>query len=247
MKKILSLILVALLLFTLVGCNQNEQMDEMAQKITQLEQALQNQADVNNELSAELEQQKSANEWLGQLILTQQGVIDKQQTQIGRAEEAIDNLLGKPIEFTESAPVYGPREGEILLADIRNDYSGDDIFANFMNYYNTEFRETFTEEFILLNVLTNIIDPCCGHNFYVYAENIEGEYVNPMIVDFRNVYDESIKCYDYYDWDREGIIGPLNTASLSIYLAPIPSDFDKDLLRGDNFRLKFGQGLNSFL
>ena len=240
--------LVVLLLFTLVGCNQNEQMDEMAQKIAQLEQALQNQADVNDELSTELDEQKVANDWLGELVLTQQDLIDKQQktideqqTQIGRAEEAIDNLLGKPIELTAKAPVYGPREGEILLANIRNDYSGDDIFANFMNYYNTEFRETFTEEFILLNVLSNIIDPCCGHNFYVYAENIEGEYVNPMIVDFRNVYDESIKCYDYYDWDREGIIGQLITASLSIYLAPIPSDFDKDLLRGDNFRLKFGE------
>ena len=119
MKKIISFILVALLLFTLVGCNQNEQMDEMEKKIAQLEQALQNQADVNDELSAELQEQKSANEWLGQLILTQQGLIDKQQETIDdqRAEiesmkGAIDNISGKPIQFTESAPVYDEREND---------------------------------------------------------------------------------------------------------------------------------------
>ncbi|MBR2970593.1 MAG: hypothetical protein IKC48_02210 [Clostridia bacterium] len=225
MKKIISLMLVVLLLFTLVGCNQNEQMDEMAKKIAQLEQALQNQADVNDELSTELDEQKAANDWLGQLLLTQQGlldeqqgVIDKQQTQIGRAEEAIDNLLGKPIEFTESAPVYGPREDEVELKKFFGYHPSQ--MDDFKNYYETEFREVFDEEFYLLEN-TNFVGGA-SHSFYFYAEENDGEYVNPMIREEYYVYDVALKEYADH-WTRdEDMDGGAATVHFDVYLAPFP-------------------------
>ncbi|MBE5730514.1 MAG: hypothetical protein E7350_01005 [Clostridiales bacterium] len=263
MKKIVSLMLVLMLIFTLVGCNQNEQMDEMAQKIAQLEQALQNQADVNNEVSAELEQQKAANDWLGQLILTQQGlivkqkqaidsqqglidgqkeVVDSQQKQIDLAQKAIDNLLGKPIEFTAEAPVYGLREESVLLFMTDSPGNTDDVLPSFMNYYNTEFKDAFDERFLLLDADDNEIGGCCtGFQIRVCAESVDGEYVNPMIIDYRDVFDESIKYYNYYK-ELNSIGGAFCTVDLSTYLVPLPNDFNKELLReGGYLNLVFGQ------
>ncbi|MBE5730513.1 MAG: hypothetical protein E7350_01000 [Clostridiales bacterium] len=229
MKKIISLMLVLMLTFMLVGCNQNEQMDEMAQKIAQLEQALQNQADVNDELNELILTQQG-------LLDEQQGVIDKQQTQIGRAEEAIDNFLGKPIEFTESAPVYGPREGEIELKKFFGYHPSQ--MDDFKNYYETEFREVFDEEFYLLEN-TNFVGGA-SHSFYFYAEENDGEYVNPMIREEYYVYDVALK--EYWDhWTRDQNIDGWNaTVHFDVYLAPF-SGLHYQVNFKDHLRLYFGK------
>ena len=226
MKKIISLILAALLLFTLVGCNQNEKMDEMAQRIAQLEQTLQNQADVNDELN--------------ELILTQQGVIDKQQTQIGRAEEAIDNLLGKPIEFTESAPVYGPREGEVELKSFRETFTlGEGSVSSmehFNSYYETEFREMFDEEFYFLYPEDYVDIP--SHLIYAYAEENDDAYVNPMIRQVFYVHDVAQKEYAHHR--LEGFDVYITSVYFDVYLAPSP-EFVYELDFSMHLWLFFGQ------
>ncbi|MBR2970773.1 MAG: hypothetical protein IKC48_03135 [Clostridia bacterium] len=264
MKKIISFILVALLLFTPVGCNQNEQMDEMEQRIAQLEKALQNQADVNDELSADLEEQKSANEWLGQLILTQQGlldeqkqaidsqqgvldeqkeVIDSQQKQLDLAEKAIDNLLGKPIEFTAQTPIYDYNlfDDYELIKYFELYPSGDKSnFESFMDYYNTEFREIFDEKHFLLNASEDEVAVNGGQTYGVSAQNIDGEYVNPIIFDNRFVWDEAIKNYMYKKDEEESDIGRLSTVHLTMYLAPLPADYNSWHSK-DCIRLEFGE------
>jgi len=236
--------LVLMLTFMLVGCNQNEQMDEMAQKIAQLEQSLQEQADIleeklniNNSLYEKIDEQEEK-------LAQQEETIDKQQAQIKNAEKAIDNLMGKPIEFTAQAPVYdfSALDGyeRIKYFDL---YPSEDKsnFESFMDYYNTEFREAFDEKHFLLKCSETEV-PYGNQIYSVCAQNIDGEYVKPIICDLRRVRDEAINSYEYYTYVDGGIYGLLSTVELNIYLVPLPEEYYLyDYWRGD-LRLVFGRG-----
>ncbi|MBR2970772.1 MAG: hypothetical protein IKC48_03130 [Clostridia bacterium] len=244
MKKIVSFILVALLLFTLVGCNQNEQMDEMEKKIAQLEQALQNQADVNDELSAELQEQKSANEWLGQLILTQQGLIDKQQETIDdqRAEiesmkGAIDNISGKPIQFTESAPVYDERENDKTICYFGNlpTFSWEEPYEDFLNYYQSTYDSNTNGRLFILSPENDSNETL--QDFFIKTQSEEMPYEKPMTVEYVNIFDVTLGFFNRYSGEGEGNFAP--SVEIAFYAPAVSNEVAEQFDRTKVF-LKFG-------
>ncbi|MBE5730492.1 MAG: hypothetical protein E7350_00895 [Clostridiales bacterium] len=227
MKKIISFILVALLLFTLVGCNQNEKMDEMEQRIAQLEQALQNQADVNDKLN--------------ELILTQQGVIDKQKQAIDdqRAEiesmkGAIDNISGKPIQFTESAPVYCPRENDKTICYFGNlpTFSWEESYEDFLNYYQNIYDSNTNGRLFILSPENDSNKTL--QDFFIKTQSEDMPYENPMTVEYVNIFDHTLR---YYAFTGEG--GSRSSVGLSFF-APVVSKQVEEQYDKNKIFIKFG-------
>lgn len=221
MKKVVCIGLVLIMLFALVGCNGRE----MEERIESLEQALKNQQETNESLQELIDRQEENNALLQELLNEQKEVIESQQDLLKEQEDRIElmegklfNLMGKPIEYTEEAPIYGPREGDIMFFKAEGDMvSAKKNYEKFLNYYHNEFKSLMPDCQIPILTPNELIEVS---NFYLYVQNENNENVEPLLYVSTSVIDPTIG--SYYSYEGNVLFGGGHSASFEYYAPELP-------------------------
>lgn len=160
------------------------------------------------------------------------------QNKIDLLEQKVENLSGNPVKFTEKAPVYLEREGDVEVAKFEG-YDELDIkksFRDFCEYCKENVKSEFG--YYVLEPLWHCDDwiPTMHKSYTVYAEKVEnGVILNPMLCEGLTMYSDVLGNGNYYG-DAEVT---LSSIRLLIFIVPFTEKHPY------NMTLRFGDNNNS--
>lgn len=235
---IIILSVLAVTFFGACGQSYTEDIDLLTETI----QSLNAQID---ELNEQIDQLKAQSEQADSQTAES---LAKQSEQIELLEAQIENLMGVPVEYTEDAPVFGPRENDIEMV------SYDNYMYNPDNPGSMSIQEAFDA---YRQYISDKLLPTTDGSFFVFAPDTYDDaedwhfhwrtkrfavytkdrtLSDPILYEQIDAYDEILadrSAYKYEGYDG----GTTRSYRLLIYFSPVDYETNCHWL---NFSLKFG-------
>ena len=259
MKKLICLVLAAIMICALVGCNSVSQsdIDELQQRIAQLE-------DKNKELEDELRDQKlkfedkltqqeskfedMLNEQKSEYedkLNEQDKKIEDTQKDLDILQQKLENLTGQKIEFTAEAPEVEPYlMGTTMIKSFHiapNEEEYKEDYNEFVDYVQNDVKAEYNYDFYLLNpqdlTYANSSYSCSVHA--KYKEN--SDEISEMYVwqDF-DIYNDVLG--DPYWEDEQYKMGAhRHSIGFIIFMKALSKGYNKVSVSRRSLSLEFGK------
>ena len=151
-------------------------------------------------------------------------------------QDAIDNISGKPIQFTESAPLYDWREGDSNICIFKNLYYNpwQEEYEKFLDYYQNTYDSNTNGRLFILYPDSDVDMTPQYH--YIRAQSETAPYQSPMIYQHLEISDDILWFFDRNS-EGEGNLAP----SVKIaFCAPAVSNEVAEQFDRRKVFLKFG-------
>lgn len=244
MKRIIATMLAISMVFSFSACNdaEKERYDALSEQISKLTEQIGTLTGEITTLTSELESLKQSS---GQSISDLEQKLQTQLDEMELMQKKIDNLTGVPIEFTEEAPVYGPREDSQRYFYSHFDGENSDPLGEFKNYILNDLAKNQPYDFLYFDrqeYELGYFDPhdCgryCHYEVNALGKDENGTLISPMIQETISIYDEALGCalYEKYINGIEG--GAAESLFFILYMPPFESEIK---FRSTRITLKFG-------
>ena len=267
MKKIICLVLAVLMTCALMACNSTKtsDIDDLQQKITELQEQLNRQSDKSKELQEQLEQQSSKNSELENELNSQKSQFEdelkKQEEKDRLLEELLasyergreilkrklDNYMGKEIEFTAQEPKFRHSlpDGRALKTFYGPETDSNEALEDcekLGEYITNELKQEYDCDFYLLKPQFE----CPNYIYIVNAvydkslDDVSGKISEIALFESFNIYDEAL---GDETWQQVDYHAPyLWSVSFTLHLKTLPKEHEKNpeyLKR--NLSLEFGR------
>lgn len=246
--KIISAVTAVILSFCFLSCGNGEVIAAIDGQAAQIKMLTEQINELTKQLDTLQKQSQDSNERADELFKQ----LNEKTQEIEILKASIDNLSGKPIEFTASKPIYGKDENRKIYASFNNDGEEPMNYQGFLEYCKKEIADKIEDYFYCFEPLLDEYDnrPNRWKEFDILYDDIaDGKFVNPVIREFYMMYTPVLGDVDnIFDAGMYG--GVPQSLTMDLYLVPVPlgtSRYPIVLEFGNNGSGNLNQYINIYL